>query len=195
MDEPRSASFLREVLELAGEIFFRRVEAELWKFGEAMHDWFYGLLAHPNPHWRESLAEVLAQQEAEGRILLPESRQALIDHLEQWEATVDWSVVRAESISRTVAGDHDPTRGELMNVNPDESIGGAIASALDERAAARDQNRVEHAQPAPSMCRVRRTLVTGLSTSRSQARFGVRDLIPRSKRTSALRLIYLSTTS
>jgi hypothetical protein len=89
----RYAVFLREVLQLAGEIYFRRVEAELWKFSEALDQWLHELFARPRPDWRESLDQLLAQQAAEGRVAAPESRWELIDFLEGWAKTVDWNSI------------------------------------------------------------------------------------------------------
>ncbi len=86
-------AWLRDVLRLAGEIYFRRVEAELRKFSEALEEWMHALLMHPRPDWRNSLDLLLAQQAAEGRGVDSKSREALIDHLEVWEATVDWSAI------------------------------------------------------------------------------------------------------
>jgi hypothetical protein len=88
-------AWLREVLQLAGEIYFRRVEAELWKFAEALDRWLHKLFSHPRPDWRESFDQLLAQQEAEGRLIEPKSRQDLLDFLEGWSKSVDWSAVAA----------------------------------------------------------------------------------------------------
>jgi hypothetical protein len=82
-------AWLREVLQLAGEIYLRRVEAELWKFAEALDQWLHELFAHPRPDWRESFDQFLAQQEAEGRRIEPKSRQELLDFLEGWAARID----------------------------------------------------------------------------------------------------------
>lgn len=84
-------AWLREVLQLAGEIYFRRVEAELWQFAEALDQWLHELFAHPRPDWRESFDELLALQEAEGRVVEPKSRQELLEFLEGWAKTVHWS--------------------------------------------------------------------------------------------------------
>jgi hypothetical protein len=75
-------AWLRDVLQLAGEIYFRRVEAELWKFAEALDHWLHKLFERPRPDWRESFGQLLAQQEAEGRVVEPKSRQDLLDYLE-----------------------------------------------------------------------------------------------------------------
>jgi A nuclease of the HNH/ENDO VII superfamily with conserved WHH len=90
------AAFLRDVLVLAGEIYFRRVEAELWKFAESLDQWLHELFAHPRPDWRESFDQLLAQQEGEGRVVEPKSRQELLDFLSGWAETVDWNAASGD---------------------------------------------------------------------------------------------------
>jgi len=119
----RYQAFLREVFQLAGEIYFRRVEAELWKFAEALDGWLHELFEHPRPDWRESLDELLAQQEAEGRTALPQGRQDLLDYLEGWAASVDWSAVEGGT-----SGDSNHYR--YGGRNPTNAAG---SSALTER--------------------------------------------------------------
>jgi hypothetical protein len=99
--------FVRKLLRLAGKMYFEWAEGELRDFGEAVHNWLYSVIAQPTRNWREGLNAVLAEQEAKGRILVPASRQALIEHLQQWEATVDWNALasQAETERRSTADD------------------------------------------------------------------------------------------
>jgi hypothetical protein len=101
------AAFLRDVLLLAAEIYFRRVEAELWKFAEALDEWLHELFAHPRPDWRESFDQLLAQQEAEGRLIVPKSRQELLDFLEGWAEGIDWRSTLAHQ-QETEQSAHSP---------------------------------------------------------------------------------------
>jgi hypothetical protein len=72
-------------------------EAKLWKFAEALDRWLNELFEHPRPDWRESFHQLLSQQEAEGRVVEPKSRQELLDFLEDWSKTVDWSTVPGDT--------------------------------------------------------------------------------------------------
>ena len=74
--------FLRKLFRLAGQIWFERVQAELWEFAEPFYAWLYNLFEHPYEGWDKSLDAFLAEQAAAGRVLSPESRQAVIDHIE-----------------------------------------------------------------------------------------------------------------
>jgi hypothetical protein len=91
--------WLRDVLRLAGEIYFERADRELWRFTEALYDWLYELFARPRPGWQEGFASFVAEQQAQGRLLVPQSQQAIVDYLERWSATVDW-----ESLARREQG-------------------------------------------------------------------------------------------
>jgi hypothetical protein len=84
---------LREFLRLVFELWFKRIEEELQLFAEALDQWLHDLFGQPTPDWRESFDQLLAEQEAEGRMVAPQSRQDLLDFLEGWAATVDWSAV------------------------------------------------------------------------------------------------------
>ena len=83
--------FVRKLLRLAGKMWFEWAEGELWDFGQAVHNWLYSVIAQPTRNWREGLNAVLAEQEAKGRILVPQSRQALVEQDER--VTVDRKAV------------------------------------------------------------------------------------------------------
>lgn len=89
--------FLRDWFREAGELFFKRVEAELWKFAEPFYAWLYDLFEHPTPDWRASLETFLAGQAAEGRTLTPESYASIVAYLEWWAATNRWPAAQPES--------------------------------------------------------------------------------------------------
>jgi hypothetical protein len=112
-------AWLREVLQLAGEIYFRRVEAELWKFAEALDQWLHELFAHPRPDWRESFDALLAQQESEGRLIEPKSRHDLLDFLEDWSKAVDWRTMQND----TRGDSNDYRYGERIPTNAPDSSG------------------------------------------------------------------------
>ncbi len=78
----RYVEWLRGVLRLAGELYFQRVEAALWKFAEPFYAWLYDLFERPYTGWQESLDAFLAEQAAEGRTISPEIRQSIVDHIE-----------------------------------------------------------------------------------------------------------------
>jgi len=88
------AAVIREFFQLLGELWFKRIELELQLFAEALDRWLDDLFEQPTPDWRESFAEFLAAQEAEGRIVVPKSRADLIEFLEGWARTVDWSALQ-----------------------------------------------------------------------------------------------------
>ncbi len=65
-----------------------RLEAELWKFAEALDEWLHSLLTNPDPDWRDQLDRFFAWQEAEGRIAMPEGRQSILDFLKWWAVSI-----------------------------------------------------------------------------------------------------------
>lgn len=78
---------LRKYFRLVGQLWLERVEEELQKFADGLSAWLHGVLEHPTPRWRESLDEFLAGQKAEGRLLKPESRHAILGYLYAWAGT------------------------------------------------------------------------------------------------------------
>jgi hypothetical protein len=118
--------FVRKLLRLAGKMYFEWAEGELWDFGQAVHNWLYTVIAQPTRNWREGLNAVLAEQEAKGRILMPESRRALVEHMERWEAAVDWAAVVGES--------HEPPAGTHGIDHPGKAGGRATIAAGRQKA-------------------------------------------------------------
>ena len=87
--------FLRKLFRLAGQIWFERVQAEVWEFAEPFYAWLYNLFEHPYEGWDKSLDAFLAEQAAAGRVLSPESRQVVIDHIEAHLASLRGNSIRA----------------------------------------------------------------------------------------------------
>jgi hypothetical protein len=77
-----------DVLRLAGQMFLRRIDYELRRFGEDLLDFINELDRQPRRDWRARFDDFLADQTARGRELLPESRAALLAYLELWEQNV-----------------------------------------------------------------------------------------------------------
>ncbi len=75
---------IREFFRLLGRLWLERIDAELWKFAQALDGWLYDLAAHPTPHWRKNFEAFLAEQRTAGRELTPESRAELLAYLETW---------------------------------------------------------------------------------------------------------------
>lgn len=125
------APFLRDVLLLAGEVYYRRVEAELWKFAEALEQWLHKLFAHPRPDWREGFDQLLAQQEAEGRLIEPTSRQELLDFLEGWAEGIDWDAANRPTVTHREPA--DPDRSE-QHLQPGAALGYTYVPPGDSQA-------------------------------------------------------------
>ena len=52
---------LRDLFRLAFELWFKRIEAELQIFAEALDAWLHELFQHPTLDWRESFDQLLAE--------------------------------------------------------------------------------------------------------------------------------------
>jgi hypothetical protein len=110
--------WLRDVLRLAGEIYFAWANEELWRFTQALYEWLHELFAHPTPKWREEFAGFLTEQEAAGRVMLGESQRVVLDYLETWAATVDWASLARKPViapNRSSGGFHEVDLGGLSN--------------------------------------------------------------------------------
>jgi hypothetical protein len=77
-----------DVLRLAGQMFLRRIDYELRRFGEDLLDFINELDRQPRRDWRARFDDFLADQTARGRELVPESRADLLAYLELWEQNV-----------------------------------------------------------------------------------------------------------
>jgi hypothetical protein len=77
-----------DVLRLAGQMFLRRIDYELRRFGEDLLDFINDLDRRPRRDWRARFDDFLADQTARGRELVPESRADLLAYLELWEQNV-----------------------------------------------------------------------------------------------------------
>jgi hypothetical protein len=71
-------------LTLLGRLWLEKITYQLWNYAESLNDWLHELSKHPAPDWRERLEAFIAEQEAAGFILSPESHADLVAYLENW---------------------------------------------------------------------------------------------------------------
>ena len=60
-----------EVLRLAGQMVLDRIDHELRRFAEDLHDFIYNLDRNPRRDWRERFDAFLADQSSRGRDIRP----------------------------------------------------------------------------------------------------------------------------
>ena len=80
----RYTHVLRQYLEILFNLWFQRIGEKLQLFAEALDEWLHDLFLNPTPDWCDRFAHFLAEQEAAGYIVQPQSRQDLLDWLERW---------------------------------------------------------------------------------------------------------------
>ena len=98
---------LEEYFRLVCELWLERVEAKLQIFAEALDAWLHDLFQHPKPDWRDRFDAFVSEQEAAGRTVMAESRQDLLDFLESWSATVDWSAAEPSAVAEREQATND----------------------------------------------------------------------------------------
>jgi hypothetical protein len=74
-------------LTLLGRLWSEKIAAELWRYSESLNNWLHDVLKDPSADWRERLEAFIAEQEAAGFFLSPESYADLVAYLEKWSNT------------------------------------------------------------------------------------------------------------
>ena len=97
MDE--YSAVLAKLLRLVFARWLERIEQKLQLFAEALDEWLHELFANPTIDWRDRFEQFLAEQEAAGYIVPPESRQELIAYLEHWAASIGLPTPEAQRIA------------------------------------------------------------------------------------------------
>jgi hypothetical protein len=113
-----------------------RLDAELWKFAEALDQWLYALVLNPRPDWREELDKFLAREAEAGRVAMPEGRQSIIGYLERWAKKIGLEGGSAEQANKGT-GEREPADSQAAPVDATAqepaSRGGAASDAYVER--------------------------------------------------------------
>ena len=126
MDE--YSAVLAKLLRLVFARWLERIEQKLQLFAEALDEWLHELFANPTIDWRDRFEQFLAEQEAAGYIVPPESRQELVAYLEHWAASIGLqeTVAGSQSVDEreqsTPVGGRSTTRVASQRLNSDEAF-------------------------------------------------------------------------
>jgi len=82
----------------------RRLTARLEAFAEALELWMTELAEHFTPNWREGWARFLADREAEGERLHPDSKRAIEEWIDQAAGSVGFTATTEQAATSTDSG-------------------------------------------------------------------------------------------
>jgi hypothetical protein len=78
----------RTIFYAIRDSWFERLFKETSLFADALETWLYELPVYPAALWPDRFEEFVAEQESAGRILSSDSRQEIINYLDDWAASL-----------------------------------------------------------------------------------------------------------